>query len=75
MSLEDFNPDDSSNVSNQEQEVRSKSPVHEAVHNMFQDLSEAEDESFSVVDGEVYCDYDEMVDHIVFMVGAAANRD
>jgi hypothetical protein len=75
MSLNDFNPDDNRDVSPEEQDVRSKSPLHEAVHNLFQDLAEAEDESMDVIDGELYCDYDEMVEHIVFMVGTAAAED
>jgi len=75
MSLNNFNPDDNEDVSTQERAVRSKSPLHEAVHNMFQDLAKAEDESMGVIDGKLHCEYDEMVEHVVFMLVTTAAED
>jgi len=75
MSLDDFTPDDGSTTSQAERDVRSKSPLHEAVHNMFQDLAKAEDESMGVIDGKLHCEYDEMVEHVVFMLVTTAAED
>lgn len=75
MTIDNLNPDSSGNVSEQEKAVRSKSPVHEVVHNAFQDMADVDEGTFEIVDGEATCQYDELVEYVTFMVTTAVDTD
>lgn len=75
MTSDKLNPDSSDNVSKQERAVRSKSPIHEVVHANFQDIAGVDEGTFEVVNGKAHCDYDELVEYVIFMVAIAVEID